>query len=61
MCTRSLNITALFSCGIEAFQILLRVGTFRISDLFNIVGSVIGGVIYWIDRDIVIIPNDSDI
>lgn len=59
---KALKYTALFSCGIEVFQILLRVGTFQISDLFfNILGGALGGVIYWIVRGVGIIPKDSDI
>lgn len=45
----TIKISALFSLGIELCQIVLRVGTFQISDLItNTEGGLFGGVIYWI-------------
>ena len=37
-----------FSVSIEMLQLLLRLGTFQLSDIFyNTVGGVLGGVCYW--------------
>lgn len=48
ICYRAIMISFLFSLGIELCQIILRVGTFQISDLVtNTVGGLIGGIIYW--------------
>lgn len=45
---QSFRITFLFSLAIESAQLLLRLGTFQLSDLFyNTVGGVIGGALYW--------------
>ena len=42
------KIAFLFSVVIEMLQLLLRLGTFQLSDIFyNTVGGVIGGVCYW--------------
>ena len=42
------KIAFIFSVGIEMLQLLLRLGTFQLSDIFyNTVGGVIGGVCYW--------------
>lgn len=38
-----------FSLGIEVTQLLLRIGTFQLADLFyNTLGGFLGGAIYWI-------------
>ena len=38
-----------FSLGIELAQLLLRIGTFQLSDLFyNTLGGFLGGAIYWL-------------
>ena len=38
-----------FSLGIEFTQLLLRIGTFQLSDLFyNTLGGFLGGAIYWL-------------
>ena len=38
----------IFSVGIETLQLLLRLGTFQLSDIFyNTVGGVIGGLMYY--------------
>ena len=38
----------IFSIVIEVLQLLLRLGTFQLSDIFyNTVGGVVGGVCYW--------------
>ena len=40
-----------FSLGIEFTQLLLRIGTFQLSDLFyNTLGGFLGGAIYWLCR-----------
>ena len=45
---KSGKIAFCFSVMIELLQIVLRVGTFQLSDIFyNTVGGVIGGVVYW--------------
>ena len=42
------KIAFIFSVSIEMLQLLLRLGTFQLSDIFyNTVGGVIGGVCYW--------------
>lgn len=49
ICYGTIKISFLFSLGIESCQIVLRVGTFQISDLVtNTGGGLIGGIIYWI-------------
>ena len=38
-----------FSVSIEMLQLLLRLGTFQLSDIFyNTVGGVLGGLMYYI-------------
>ena len=38
-----------FSISIEMLQLLLRLGTFQLSDIFyNTVGGVIGGLVYYV-------------
>lgn len=38
----------IFSVGIETLQLLLRLGTFQLSDIFyNTVGGVFGGLMYY--------------
>jgi len=42
------KIAFIFSVIIEMLQLLLRLGTFQLSDIFyNTVGGVLGGVCYW--------------
>lgn len=49
ICYGTIKISFLFSLGIELCQMVLRVGTFQISDLVtNTGGGLIGGIIYWI-------------
>ena len=44
---KSGKITFVFSVSIEMLQLLLRLGTFQLSDIFyNTVGGVLGGVCY---------------
>lgn len=44
---KSAQISFLFSLAIELTQLILRVGTFQLSDLFyNTLGGIIGGLIY---------------
>ena len=48
ICYRTIKISFSFSLGIELCQIILRVGTFQISDLVtNTAGGLIGGILYW--------------
>ena len=42
------KIAFVFSLGIEMLQLLLKLGTFQLSDLFyNTVGGVVGGLMYY--------------
>ena len=42
------RVAFIFSIVIEVLQLLLRRGTFQLSDIFyNTVGGVVGGVCYW--------------
>ena len=46
---KSGKIAFLFSVSIEVLQLLLRLGTFQLSDIFyNTVGGVIGGAVYYV-------------
>lgn len=50
---KSGKIAFIFSVCIEMLQLLLRLGTFQLSDIFyNTVGGCFGGVCYWIVRKI---------
>lgn len=41
------HLKAIFSISIEMLQLLLRLGTFQLSDIFyNTVGGMIGGLMY---------------
>lgn len=41
------KIAFIFSISIEMLQLLLRLGTFQLSDIFyNTVGGVLGGLLY---------------
>ena len=43
------KIAFIFSVSIEMLQLLLRLGTFQLSDLFyNTVGGAIGGLVYYV-------------
>lgn len=43
------KIAFIFSVSIEMLQLLLRLGTFQLSDIFyNTVGGVLGGLIYYV-------------
>ena len=45
----SIKISFLFSAGIEVAQLLFRLGTFQLSDLFyNTLGGILGGLCYFI-------------
>ena len=45
----SIKIAFLSSLTIELLQLLLRLGTIQISDLFfNTVGGLVGGIIYFL-------------
>ena len=42
------KIAFVFSVSIEMLQLLLRLGTFQLSDIFyNTVGGVVGGLVYY--------------
>lgn len=42
------KIAFIFSVSIEMLQLLLRLGTFQLSDIFyNTVGGMIGGLMYY--------------
>ena len=44
---QSVKIAFIFSISIEMLQLLLRLGTFQLSDIFyNTVGGVLGGLMY---------------
>ncbi|MBS6712169.1 MAG: VanZ family protein [Ruminococcus sp.] len=44
---QSVKIAFIFSISIEMLQLLLRLGTFQLSDIFyNTVGGMIGGLCY---------------
>lgn len=46
---KSVQIVFVFSLLIEFAQLLLRLGTFQLSDLFyNTLGGLIGGLVYWV-------------
>ncbi len=43
------KIAFIFSISIEMLQLLLRLGTFQLSDIFyNTVGGVLGGLVYYV-------------
>ena len=43
------KIAFIFSISIEMLQLLLRLGTFQLSDIFyNTVGGVLGGLLYYV-------------
>lgn len=43
------KIVFIFSVSIEMLQLLLRLGTFQLSDIvYNTVGGIIGGILYYI-------------
>lgn len=43
------KIAFLFSASIELLQVFLRLGTFQLSDIvYNTVGGIIGGILYYI-------------
>lgn len=53
MFKKSFCVSACLSFGIEFIQLFLRVGTFQLSDLFfNILGGIIGGLIFMICSDL---------
>ena len=43
------KIAFIFSISIEMLQLLLRLGTFQLADIFyNTVGGVLGGLLYYV-------------
>ena len=43
------KIAFIFSISIEMLQLLLRLGTFQLSDLFyNTAGGIVGGLVYYV-------------
>lgn len=50
---RAMTITFCTSLLLETAQLLLRVGTWQLSDLFfNTLGGMLGGFLYWLGRKI---------
>lgn len=50
---RSIVISFIFSLVIEMLQLMLRLGTWQLSDIcFNLIGGIIGGLLYWITAKI---------
>ena len=50
---KSVAVVFLFSLTIEFSQLLFRLGTFQLSDLFyNTLGGLIGGLVYWFGHKI---------
>ena len=50
---RTIVISFIFSLIIEMLQLLLRLGTWQLSDIcFNVLGGIIGGLVYWITAKI---------
>lgn len=46
---QSVKITFLFSFCIEMLQLLLRLGTWQLSDIvYNTLGGAVGGLLYWV-------------
>lgn len=46
---QSCKFSFIFSLGIEMAQLIFRLGTFQLSDLFyNTLGGIIGGIIYYV-------------
>jgi len=46
---KSGKLAFIFSISIEMVQLLLRVGTFQLSDIFyNTLGGVLGGLMYYV-------------
>lgn len=49
VCWKSAWISFVISISIESLQLILRLGTFQISDLcYNTLGGMAGGLIYWL-------------
>ena len=47
------KIAFIFSISIEMLQLLLRLGTFQLSDIFyNTVGGVLGGLLYCVVMEV---------
>ena len=54
----SIQYTGLFSLGIEFFQFMFRLGTFQFADLvYNTLGGIIGGLLYYVGCKIVYFIN----
>lgn len=50
---RTIAISFLFSLIIEMLQLFLRLGMWQLSDIcFNLLGGIIGGLVYWITAKI---------
>ena len=46
---KSGKLAFIFSISIEMVQLLLRIGTFQLSDIFyNTLGGVLGGLMYYV-------------
>lgn len=49
MLWKSGKVAFIFSISIETLQLLLRLGTFQLSDIFyNTLGGVLGGLMYYV-------------
>lgn len=58
--TLSVEIGFFFSLSIELLQLFWRVGTFQLSDLFfNTMGSISGGIIYYIGHTLYLKQKNS--
>ena len=50
---KSMAFSFLISLTIEMLQLFLRLGTWQLSDIcFNLIGGIIGGLIYWLTAKI---------
>ena len=50
---KSAKLGLIFSVSIEMLQLLLRLGTFQISDIvYNTLGGMLGGVVYIVAKKV---------
>lgn len=57
---QSVKVSFIFSLSIELSQLIFRLGTFQLSDLFyNTLGGVLGGIIYYILDRIITHKNNK--
>lgn len=56
------KIAFIFSISIEMLQLLLRLGTFQLSDIFyNTIGGVLGGLIYYVLKKVRSVSNGNSL